>query len=1244
MNPPRFLLAATAFMLALPAYSQSPEISVSGNGQNISNMAGPPSLGDYRDFGSTDMNGGTVTRTFTIHNSGTDLLFGDIMILNYTHTRDTSYFINGPTGFTIDPGGMVNFTVTFDPSEPYLNNAEILIINNDDDEANFFFFISGYGEPPDIVVNGNGMEIADGDTTPSMTDHTDFGNVAVDDGTVTRVFAVNNFDLGTLHLTGSPRVALSGSSAFRVTSQPVLATLGSFGSTEFEITFDPSEPGLATATVSIANDDYYKNPYTFVISGVGDGPKIAVSGKGVNISNNDVIPSESDGTDFGNVAVTNGMEETDGTLTNIFTISNSGMVELKLTGNPLVSVSGDTAFSVSGQPLSSTVAAEGGTVSFAITFDPEIDDTVSALVSIASDDQDKNPFVFAVSGTGTVPEINLIGNGADIANGDVTPSNLDDTDFGKVDVDDDTTIRTFTIQNSGLATLELTGTPPVALSGSSAFTVTTQPASSSVEAEGGMVSFAVTYDPGSEDTDEAVVSIASNDDDETPFTFSIKGEGVKPRISLSGNGVNIVNGDVIPGLLDNTDFGGTPAVGGILSRTFTIHNPGEGTLKLTGNPRVAISGSNAFVVFGQPTATVEPDNGSTFFSITFNPALEGIANAMVSIASNAENSPLFSFAIQGTGTGLPDTKKPTLKLVTPAGKMVSAALPLTVAGVAGDNVAVDRVEVVLNGGAPLLADLGASSKPTAVPFTAQILPVVGDNTLVVTVYDPSGNSTSVTRVFTFERRYLLTLVRAVPAALEAAPDKAGTLSPKAAVAKNATALTKGNPQASQVLPGTLMTLTAAAKTGHIFSHWTGLPEGTQVHGNVVVFAMPEADTNVRAVFVANPFIQGAFAALGPKPLFQGLLRPDEETPSGNDTVGFLSAALVPAKGSLSGKLWMDGLVVAFTGALHGDGSVWLKSGALLASKLPFAGRELALTWDESGLAMSVTRSVNAVNHLSAGKARPPLYSKTRPVRGALLDAKGSQGYYTLALPAVEQSPARPAAEFPQGAGHAGLTLLGAGTLKLAGMLAEGTKVTAAAYLVAGDAAEVFVVLPTPGGKTKAGSLLGTLIFDETPADSDVSSADMTWFRPAAQTKPETAQAYRSGWPGGLALGVEGALYDGALPVQTALGLSATTPDGNAALFFRDGKLVDEVSAAFNIEGSKVVKLNAQDKSWSLVLAPKTGMLSGAFTPDWAAPAKKLPAFSGVLLQKGAGARGRGFFLGNAAGDTEPESEIGRAHV
>ncbi len=490
---------------------------------------------------------------------------------------------------------------------------------------------------------------------------------------------------------------------------------------------------------------------------------------------------------------------------------------------------------------------------------------------------------------------------------------------------------------------------------------------------------------------------------------------------------------------------------------------------------------------------------------------------------------------------------------------------------------------------------------------------------------------------------VLTLIRVVPEAVFSTPDRAGTLGLAASPAKNAGKLTKGpGPQTATVKPGTLVKVTAIAKTGHLFSHWEGLPSGALAAGNVAGFVMPNEDVpDLTAVFTANPF-----AASGSKLALRSLLLPDLATAPGNATVGLLTGTLVAAKGSLSGKVFMDGKTTSFTAVAQGDGSVWFKAGKSLRDSLPLqdntvADKTLSMTWSEAGLQAAVTAPGDAV---SAGLVQPALYSNKAGsyAPGALLNrSNGRQGHFTLALPAKVQSPPKDPAAYPQGMGYARLTLARAGTLKLAGALADGTKITASSFLVVGDESPIFIQLTTPGAKAgvKGGSFLGTLVFDTTDENNDVRSGGFSWFRPLAVTAGGKAQAYRAGWPEGILLDAVGALYHAAMPVQTALGLGdVDTTDSNAALVFVEGKLdPDVVVTAFNMDGNKVVKLDKKDKSFTLSVAAKTGLIKGTFTPNWLSPASKLPAFQGVLLQKGGNAGGWGFFLSNAARDLDSES-------
>ncbi len=124
---------------------------------------------------------------------------------------------------------------------------------------------------PEIDIRGNGTTISDGDSSPSSSDHTDFGSAEAGSGTLVRTFTIDNLGDSELTLTGGvPLVSLSGAAAgdFSVTQDPA-GTVAAGGSTSFQVTFAPTAAGTRSAVVSIANDDSDENPYSFAIQGTG---------------------------------------------------------------------------------------------------------------------------------------------------------------------------------------------------------------------------------------------------------------------------------------------------------------------------------------------------------------------------------------------------------------------------------------------------------------------------------------------------------------------------------------------------------------------------------------------------------------------------------------------------------------------------------------------------------------------------------------------------------------------------------------------------------------------------------------------------------------------------------------------------------------------------------------------------------------------------------------------------------------
>jgi len=170
-----------------------------------------------------------------------------------------------------------------------------------------------------------------------------------------------------------------------------------------------------------------------------------------------------------------------------------------------------------------SVAVSGDTV---VVGAPYEDSSTTGVNSTPDDNSADTGAAYLFTGLGSAPEISVRGNGLIIADGDGSPTAVDHTDFGGTLVAGGTLMRTFTIENTGNAPLNLTGTPKIVLGGSHAadFTVTSQPATPVTV--GNSVTFQITFDPSVTGLRSANLSIANDDPTQNPFTFAVQGTGV----------------------------------------------------------------------------------------------------------------------------------------------------------------------------------------------------------------------------------------------------------------------------------------------------------------------------------------------------------------------------------------------------------------------------------------------------------------------------------------------------------------------------------------------------------------------------------------------------------------------------------------------------------------------------------------------------------------------------------------------
>ncbi|WP_338814524.1 BspA family leucine-rich repeat surface protein [Bernardetia sp. Wsw4-3y2] len=192
-------------------------------------------------------------------------------------------------------------------------------------------------------------------------------------------------------------------------------------------------------------------------------------------------------------------------------------------------------------------------------------------------------------------EINLQGNGIDIANNDITPNINDNTDFGNIlACNSNTIVKTFTIQNTGTAPLTVSN---LIITGTNAsdFALSGLPSFPFDIAANNSQTFTITFNSVT-GTRTANIEITNNDADENPYIFSIKATGTadtqNPTITTPTN------------VTANTDIG-----------ICTASNITLGTPTGTDNCGTVTFSNNAPSVFPIGTTTViwtaDDGNGNT---------------------------------------------------------------------------------------------------------------------------------------------------------------------------------------------------------------------------------------------------------------------------------------------------------------------------------------------------------------------------------------------------------------------------------------------------------------------------------------------------------------------------------------------------------------------------------------------------------------------------------------------------------
>ena len=134
---------------------------------------------------------------------------------------------------------------------------------------------------------------------------------------------------------------------------------------------------------------------------------------------------------------------------------------------------------------------------------------------------------------------------------------------------------------------------------------------------------------------------------------------VPSNLKVSGNGVLVIDGDLIPEPANGTDYGYVGVPAGLASQQFVITNSGGSTVVLTNSPAVVVAGGSGQFTVTQPGDTSLSPGESTTFSIEFDPSSTGVQTGLVTISSTDTNRSDYVFSVEGYGVGVPAVSNQT---------------------------------------------------------------------------------------------------------------------------------------------------------------------------------------------------------------------------------------------------------------------------------------------------------------------------------------------------------------------------------------------------------------------------------------------------------------------------------------------------------------------------------------------------------------------------------------------------------
>ncbi len=287
-------------------------------------------------------------------------------------------------------------------------------------------------------------------------------------------------------------------------------------------------------------------------------------------------------------------------------------------------------------------------------------------------------------------------------------------------------------------------------------------------------------------------------------------------------------------------------------------------------------------------------------------------------------------------------------------------------------------------------------------------------------------------------------------------------------------------------------------------------------------------------------------------------------------------------GSYTGKLQIGSASFAFSGAFNSFGQ----------------GTNMVVRKGASTLTLALNVNLNDPNEITGSVSDPAVWNADLRAEATSFNAKTAPaplaGAYTLAFPGTNGD-----ALLPGGSGYATVSMDTSGKIKLAGSLADGTKITQSA-VAANDGEWPFYISLYSG----QGQILGWLLF--TNSGPEFLGGDVNWIK----SPMNTAKVY----PGGFNFETHaiGSTYNPA--AAPLIGFA------NGLVTLAGANLTDTIVSPASVSGATVI--NQGTNKLSLKFTASKGTFTGSVVDPASSATIK---FNGVYLQSQA--LGLGYFLG-----------------